>query len=509
MANEQTGPDANSAILLNAAQILEAVNGAELLFTPLSAAARQGFVLAATDSRNVTPGSLFVPLVGTMQDGHRYIAEASDAGASVVFVEKSRARENAAQLKALYKKNGTLFFAVDHTLYAFQEAAAFYAAQFPSLCKIGVTGSSGKTTVKEMLAAIFSVRGETVKNEGNLNSETGLPLSVFNIRARHRFGVFEMGMNRRNEIRELAGILRPSLALITNIGTAHVGILGSRREIAEEKKNIFFYFDGSCTGFVPASDDFASLLADIPAGKIVFYGSRQKKLAVDPDGASGISETEDFGLSGFRIRYENEDIFLRLPGFYNLRNAVGALAVARFAGFSPAEIKAGLESVSNLPGRTEILKIGGKQRPLTVIKDCYNANPDSMQHALEFAAGLQPEGRLVLVLGSMLELGSVSREAHKDAVERALLSGADALFLFGDDMHQAWERVPFDAKSEAASRNLRVFLPETVEVLGDELDAFLQRGDLVLLKGSRAMALERVLPLLGGGEFFVPEDAHA
>ena len=196
MANEQTGPDANSAILLNAAQILEAVNGAELLFTPLSAAARQGFVLAATDSRNVTPGSLFVPLVGTMQDGHRYIAEASDAGASVVFVEKSRARENAAQLKALYKKNGTLFFAVDHTLYAFQEAAAFYAAQFPSLCKIGVTGSSGKTTVKEMLAAIFSVRGETVKNEGNLNSETGLPLSVFNIRAAgvQHVGDEEMGV---------------------------------------------------------------------------------------------------------------------------------------------------------------------------------------------------------------------------------------------------------------------------------------------------------------------------
>ncbi len=490
------------AVLMNTKQILEAVKGSELLFRNVYDVAEKGFSSVATDSRKVSSGTLFVPLIGEFQDGHKYVAEAAASGASVVFVDKKHAEKNSGVLKEISGTYGTLVFAVDETLGALQDAAAFYVSLFPDLIKVAVTGSSGKTTVKEMLAAVFSRKFNTVKNEGNLNSETGLPLSVFNIRSCHQAGVFELGMNRRNEITEITRVLRPKLALITNIGSAHIGILGSRHAIAEEKKNIFSFFDDTCTGFVPANDDFASFLADVPAGKILFYGypaGEYDSYSVCPE-KSGITETEDLGLLGFRIKYMGVDIFLHLPGKYNLKNAVGVIALASYAGFSPEEIKAGLESVCSLPGRTEILNVSNGVRNLTVIKDCYNANPDSMIHAVDFCANLPRSGRLVFVLGSMLELGKESASAHMQALEKAFSSGADAVFLFGEEIVSAWKKFIMESKHHAS--NPVVFLPETIEKLSRELEEFLTDGDTVLLKGSRGMALERVIPALQGG---VPE----
>ncbi len=498
MALESLSKSRTDSLLLNAAQILDSVEGAELLFAPLSSVLRRGFTLAVTDSRNVEPGALFVPLVGEFRDGHDFIEEASNAGASVVFVEKTRAAEKAHLLRGLYEKNGTLFFAVNSTLSAFQDAAAGYVSLFPGLLKVAVTGSSGKTTVKEMIAAIFSQKYKTVKNEGNLNSETGLPLSVFNIRREHEAGVFELGMNKKNEISSLARVLCPSLALITNIGNAHIGILGSREAIAREKKSVFAFFDSSCVGFVLASDDFAEFLSDIPKGRVFFFGSKRKDRAVDFGAESGITEAEDRDLEGFRIRYEGVDIFLPLAGNFNLKNAVGAIALARYAGFSAADIKSGLESVKSPPARCEILRLGDEYNPLTVIKDCYNANPDSMARALEFASSLPRRGRLILALGSMLELGKASEDAHKRTIESALSSGASALFLFGKEMQNAWLALSAAVKSASSRRLPCVFLPESIKSLSESLGEFASGGDIVLLKGSRAMALERVLPALEG-----------
>lgn len=486
----RTGQENTSCrVLLNTRQILEAVDGGELLFHSISGTAEKGFSSVTTDSRKVSAGSLFVPLMGEFQDGHKYVAEAAAAGASVIFVDKSHVSSCGREFREISGNRGTVFVAVNNTLSALQQAAGFYVSLFPDLLKVAVTGSSGKTTAKEMLAAVFSRKFNTVKNEGNLNSETGLPLSVFNIRPEHQAGVFELGMNRRNEIAETARVLRPKLGLVTNIGSAHIGILGSRRAIAEEKKNIFSFFDDTCTGFVPSSDDFAYFLADIPSGKVLFYGY---------PGKPGITEAEDLGLEGFRIKYEGLDIFLHLPGRYNLQNAAGVVALASYAGFSPAEIKAGLESVRALPGRTEILDISDDRRRLTVIKDCYNANPDSMIHVLDFCAGLPRSGRLVFVLGSMLELGKESESAHRQAVEKAFSAGADAVFLFGEEMVSAWEK-----SAEENGRNksgTAVFIPEDIGELSRKLSDFLKDGDTVLLKASRGMALERVLPALRGGE---------
>ena len=485
-----------NSLLLNGAQILKFVKGAELLFAKPASAARQGFTLAVTDSRDVRPGALFVPLVGERQDGHAFIEDASNAGAAVIFAEKPWAKENAALLRRLCQKNGTLFFAVDSTLKAFQEAAAGYVSLFPHLIKVAVTGSSGKTTAKEMIASIFSQKYKAIKNEGNLNSETGLPLSVFNIRAGHEAGVFELGMNKKGEIAALACVLKPSLALVTNIGCAHIGLLGSRDAIAEEKKGVFSFFDASCAGFVPASDDYAEFLADIPCGRVFFFGSSFKDRIGDFGEESGIIGAEDLGLAGFKIRYEDTDIFLPLAGTFNLKNAVGAIALARYAHFSAEEIKRGLESVKLPAGRCEIIRLKDGGNPLTVIKDCYNANPDSMARAIEFAASLLRRGRLILVLGSMLELGEKSSSAHNEIIEKALSCGSEALFLFGKEMQEAWLKLCGNKKALAA--HIAVFLPASIEELAETLAETASCGDIVLLKGSRAMALERVLPALEG-----------
>ena len=194
------------------------------------------FTSVVTDSRQVSAGGLFVPLLGEKQDGHTYIPQALEKGATVVFVVKDKAKETD-YVSLFVKRYPTVFFvAVENTLYALQHIACMYVKKFPKLIKIGITGSNGKTTTKEILAHLLSEKYSVIMNQGNLNSETGLPLSVFAIREYHEVGIFEMGMNRRGEISELASVLLPDVGVITNIGTAHIGILGSKDAIAEEKK---------------------------------------------------------------------------------------------------------------------------------------------------------------------------------------------------------------------------------------------------------------------------------
>ena len=198
------------------------------------------FSSVVTDSRNVVAGSLFVPLIGEKQDGHTYIEAALTKGATAVFIAQAAYAKDPAHYDALMAAYPSVaFIRVRDTLRALQDAAAAYAERFPSLVKIGVTGSSGKTTTKDMLVSTLSKKYRVVATQGNLNSETGLPLSVFTVTKEHEVGIFELGMNRKGEIAELAAVLKPDIAVITNIGTAHIGMLGSKDAIAQEKKQIF------------------------------------------------------------------------------------------------------------------------------------------------------------------------------------------------------------------------------------------------------------------------------
>ncbi len=455
---------------MNLGQTVEAVGGSCIAdFSRIP-----GFTSVATDSRKVVEGSLFVPLMGASQDGHSYIAKALDAGATVVFVDAAHAEGSSAVFMNLARQYRAAFIMVEDTLRALQDAARSYVARFPRLLKIGITGSSGKTTTKEIVASIFNVSHSVVMNEGNLNSETGLPLSVFQIREHHDVGVFELGMNRTGEISEIARVLLPSIALITNIGTAHIGILGSKAAIAEEKKQILSRLPETGVGLVPEDNEWTRFLSDVHQGEIRTYG---------PNTTGGLGGFEDRGLDGSVIRYCGLDISLSLPGSYNRSNAIAAIAIAREAGVPAGEIKAGIESVKALFGRTEILR-----GDITVIRDCYNANPDSMEKALEFCDDVPWSGKKLYVIGSMLELGEESARAHEAVCRRLASSKAEKVYLFGDDMIRAGAAVLRD--------DPRVTFSDTMEDLTLKVASDVRDGDLVFLKGSRGMALERVCAAL-------------
>ena len=447
------------------------------------------FSSVTTDSRFVVPGSLFVPLVGTVQNGHAYIPEALEKGASCVFVNESEYSGDERAYSLLAEKYPLVFFViVSDTLYALQDAAAAYVAKFPRLKKIGITGSSGKTTTKELVVAVLKQKYRVVSSDGNFNSETGLPLSVFKIRDTDEIGVFEMGMNRPNEIGEIAGVLKPEYALITNIGSAHIGILGSKKNIAAEKRKIFDYIPANGAAFVPASDSFAPFLIENCKGKIVYFGS-------DVAEKSGASLVSDDGLAGTVFSVGGERVHFKLPGRYNYENALAAVAVGKYFCVSDAEIKTALSSFGGVSGRSESGHIALKNgKRVTLVKDCYNANAESTASVLSFCASAKDVERKIYVLGDMLELGDVSRDVHEKAGRDACKANAYKIVFIGTEMKYAYDAALASGFTGA------LYIPgasvEAMSCAADFILANASDGDLLLLKGSRGMALERIVPLI-------------
>jgi UDP-N-acetylmuramoyl-tripeptide--D-alanyl-D-alanine ligase len=439
----------------------------------LSFGEARGFSSVSTDSRSVEEGGLFTALSGAVHDGHSFISAAFQNGASSALVE--RAKVKTFNLDSLAKTWGKTLIIVDDALKGLQSAAMVYLGQFPRLLKIGITGSSGKTTTKEIAAAMIGAEKSTVMNPGNYNSETGLPLAVFGVRSWHEVGIFEMGMNRRGEIAELAEVLKPNIALITNINSAHIGNIGSLEGIAEEKKKIFSRMNEGDIALIPEDSSFRDFLAEGVKGTVSFYG---EKSFAELDGVKSM------GLDGSEITWDGQGIRFALPGRYNLANAFAAIAIAQKVPVGAAAIRQGLESACPLFGRGEILR--GRA---TVIHDCYNANPESVAQALEFCESLEWPGRRIYIIGDMLELGESSPQAHETLGRLLAGSKADMVFLYGEEIKIAAgilkeSKVPF------------VMHTRDMHELCRTLDSCVHGGDLVLLKGSRGCALERLCTVL-------------
>lgn len=444
------------------------------------------FTSVATDSRSVVDGSLFVPLIGEKQDGHVYILQAVKKGASAVFVCKSSWEKLPAADRTEIEGRCAVIFVKD-TMYALQAAAAAYVKKFPDLIRVGITGSNGKTTTKEIAVSVLSRRFNVIATQGNFNSETGLPLSVFNIRKEHQVGVFEMGMNRRGEITELAGVLCPEYAVITNIGTAHIGILGSKQAIAEEKKQIFANFTKESVGFVPEKDEYASFLQDVKSGTVRLFGKSVQ--------SASVTDIEPAGLDGTDFRYCGRKVRFPLPGTYNFNNMLAVVSLAETLGLTKDEIIEGVEAVKPLFGRSNICR--GK---FTVVEDCYNANAESMMEAIGFYGSVQTKGKKVFILADMLELGEESERIHAETGARAAVSGADKLVFIGSQMSYG----AVAAESEVASGKVagvsvvseRDTSDEAMSALAEKLSCEASDGDLFLVKGSRGMQLERITRVL-------------
>lgn len=455
------------------------------------------------DSRAIVSGSAFFALQGERVDGHDFISKAIEGGAVCIVAAESK---KAKALEAMERscpgwshmsasvKNDMVsspivpcLILVPSVLHALQKLAWEYRRRMKNLVRIGVTGSSGKTTTKECIGAILTANFGTeavAMNKGNLNSDIGLALSMFTLRPEHRVAVFEMGMNRQGEIDELAWILDPDYAVITNIGTAHIGILGSRQAIAEEKKRVFSRFTGKQVGFIWDEDEFRDYLREGVNGLVRSFGFSSFGNAVS---------ITSRGLSGWEIHWKNQIIQFSLPGKHNCLDALAALAVAEELALDPAATARGLCLVQPLFGRSQIF-----QGSIDLLFDCYNANPDSMVQAIEFCDSVPAKGRKVLVLGSMLELGVAEEAEHRLLGEKAFYSSADAVFFFGPETKASLKRFYELMESVSADRATAINTPRTVfqtdsiDELASAVLAFLMPGDLVLLKASRGLALERL-----------------
>lgn len=450
-----------------------------------------------TDSRTAGPGTLFCCLRGERTDGHLYIDQAYAQGCRSFLVSMQWLAGHEAALR----HDCSLVVAADPLVClqaaarAWREHCQLHAQKAGhGQVRIGITGSSGKTTVKELVASIMQAWLPSVKNPGNLNSDIGLAASLFLLRPEHQVAVFELGINRPGEMALLADIYRPDCALITNIGTAHIGVLGgSRQAIASEKKQICSYFDGPQSLLVWEEDDFRDFLLREINGRTGSFGPRS---------LPGLQAAVSLGLDGWELDYEGRKLRVALPGAHNLLNCLAAIGLARQLGVPMDCLKSGLEAFSALSGRSELRR----GRGLTIINDCYNANPDSVLKAIAMSDDLDHEGRRVLVLGSMKELGAFSDEAHAQVGRAAALSGAVCVAFFGEETRLSWQtaletegRLVADSNLAPGQRKTFLFSTDLSE-LEQLVRAELQPGDLVLIKGSRAMALERLADSLLTGE---------
>ena len=488
----------NTKSLLSLDSLLAAVNGT------VAGNARSDFSFGyvVTDSRFVSAGAMFVPLIGEAQNGHKYIPQAIDAGASVVLANKSDYETNNAfykKLEASGKLAAVTLILVENTLYALQAAAKAYAAKVAgNMIRVSITGSSGKTTTKEMLVAVCKKHfgDEAVAyTKGNFNSETGLPLSMFQIRGDEKIGIFEMGMNRKNEIGEISAVWQSQYGIITNIGTAHIGLLGSRENIAEEKRKSFDYIPSTGAAFIPVDDDFADFCCEKVQGKVVKFGKSV------PAATSGVTFIEDLGINGTKFSVDGVEVILPLAGEYNYQNALGVIALAKEIGISATEIKAGLEGMAAISGRMDIKKLTlNNGANVSAVCDFYNANLDSMQKVIEFCAKQNNFEQKIFVLADMKELGDASFASHAQIGKTIAATDAALVILAGPEMKAACDVL--SKEKGIAGREVIYFENNNdafYEAAASKILAFAKDNALVLFKGSHSMALEKLIPLISGG----------
>lgn len=458
------------AIRLSDQQVVQATGGTRTRIGP-----RASYDAVCTDSRNVEPGCLFVALEGEKFDAHDFVQQAVEAGAAGIVVKQGR------RLK-LTDPNCAIYEVAD-TLRALGAIARFHRLRFKM--PIGaVTGSNGKTTTKELVAAILSTRGPVLKTHGNLNNEVGVPLTLFGLQPRHVAAIVEMGMNHPGEIARLTDIARPDAGLITVVQPAHLEGCGSIEGVAKAKGELFHGLGPQATAVVNLDDARVAAQAKGLAAKTLTFGRAAgadvRLVQVEPHGRDGLS---------LRIAVHGQEhaVALRLVGDHNALNATGAFALALALGYSPEECVRGLESAQAHARRLQIVDAPGG---LTVVDDCYNANPASMTAALGTLVQLSSDGRAVAVLGDMLELGVGELDEHRRMGVTASDHAALVAF-FGPRMKTAYD----EAKKKLGERAAHF---DDVAPLLAWLSPQLAEGDVVLVKASRGMRLERVVEALTG-----------
>ena len=421
-----------------------------------------------SDSRKVRSGDLFVALKGAKADGHDFAETAINHGAVAALVS----RPISEKLPSIE---------VEDTLRAYGEIAAGYR-KLTGVKVVGITGSVGKTTTKEMTASILEAVYHTAKTEGNHNNNLGLPMTIMDMPENTEVAVLEMGMNHSGEMEYLSSIARPDLAIITNIGTMHIEHLGTREGILQAKLEIMRGMPDDGAGVFNGDEPLLWNIRAIGKHKKYYYGIENHACDIT---ATDIVELDDgvrFVVHGFGQQFE---LFVPMLGRHAVYNALAATTVGLLLGVKPEQIQARFSSFHNTGMRQKIYVKNG----VTIIEDCYNAGPESTEAALDVLAGIKTDGRRIAVLGDMLELGNRSAAEHY-RIGRLAVGKADLLLTYGEHSVRTLTGAITGGMNP---KNTDHF--DTHEDMAHMLKMRVSEGDVVLFKGSRGMRMEKVLQL--------------
>ena len=434
-----------------------------------------------TDTRKIEAGDLFIALRGENFDGAEFAADALQKGASAVLVTAPLSKSVE---KALKNVKGAVL-TVSDTLAAYQAIAHAWRMKF-DVPVVAITGSNGKTTTKDLTAAVLSARGTVCRTAANYNNEVGLPLTLLGMTGGDVAAVVEIGMRGLGQIAALAPVAAPSIGIVTNVCEVHMELLGSIENIAKAKAELVQAIPAGGTVILNADDARVVAMRSLAADgvRVLTYG-----IGADADvRAEALRLTSDGSQFMVTWNKERHDYSIPLAGRHNVSNALAALAAGFVLGYTPQEMQTGLQRLAVTKMRYEVHEVG----TWTFINDAYNASPSSMAAAVETTANLY-EGRKIAVLGDMLELGDAAEEAHRRIGRRVAELGFAALVTYGPQsrwMHTA---------AEAAGCPVCCYV-ETHEAAAKHLRTLLRDGDTVLFKGSRGMKMEAVIALLTGEE---------
>jgi UDP-N-acetylmuramoyl-tripeptide--D-alanyl-D-alanine ligase len=437
--------------------------------------ADQCFNGVGIDSRTIDPGALFVAIHGERHDAHKFIPQVVDRGVRGIVIE---AQSGIAMQHGQWKAKGVACVTVADTTRALGGLAAFVRQKY-HIPVVAITGSNGKTTTRQMTAAVMARRYKTLATPGNLNNEIGLPLTLFKLNRSHLAAVLELGINHFGEMDRLGAICKPTMGMITNVGQAHLEFLKNLDGVARAKGELLSHIDPNGYLILNKDDERVASLAARAVCQVVYFG-------VSPHAdirAESIVESVDGIAFTLVLPDAQVPVLLKTSGRFMVSNALAAAAVGHLAGVSAQQIRLGLESFSPESGRLRVIETAKR---VTVIDDTYNANPASMAAALQTLSTLGKTGRCFAVLGDMLELGDQAGKLHRQV---GILAGEVGLFKLYAHGEYASEVVAGATKSGMAKAQISAIGKE--EILAD-LIPLLRPDDWVLVKGSRAMKMETV-----------------
>ena len=454
-----------------AAQILEATEGELLCGDQV-----RNFEKVCIDSRTITPNDLFVAIVGENHDGHAFIGDVIEKGVHGLMVNSAKIRDLPI---SAWQRRKIFSVAVSDTTRALGDLAGFHRTR-NDVAVVAITGSNGKTTTRQMTAAVVARKFNTLSTIGNYNNQIGVPLTLLRIAPAHRWAVVELGTNSPGEIARLAQICAPDIAVITNVGPAHLEGLGSLDGVMREKRQLLDHLKDDGTAVLNADDRRVAKMAARNKRDVFFFGLSEKaaiRATAINEKASGISFILD--LPG-----ESLTVDLKVAGHFMVINALAAAAVGHLLGLPAAEIKAGLETFQPSWGRMNILQTASG---IHVIDDTYNANPDSMKAAITTLAYLRANNRSVLVAGDMLELGDQSESLHRQVGVWAAMAKINKLLVSG-----VYADAVAEGAKKAGMRREYIVTGSQEEILKALKDG-LKPGDWVLVKGSRGARMDIIV----------------